>query len=386
MITIPQEVLANALAAVTRASGRHNLLPAFCAVRMDMSVDGTLSLHCFNGEVAARAVITAQVSDNISLCVNAQTLKEITDTLIGDVQLKIEDNKLIVENGAHRTVLNILEEDLPPIDHEGATKIASLPGSIFRSLARVFPFASTDITRPALQIMHLAFTTNRVTALAADGFTAAQVTEQLKAQCPQSLGLPLPFARLLLALVENDDVLELRSIGQKYVIGLITNSSTMKNLVLGSVMLDSKFPAGQVSELLANARQSALTHVQIPKAVLSQVIRQVAAMGTSNALMKASGGVLKVASEETETGQARNVLNVPVTGPDTKNWLSINFLKRVTDACQGELHLSLIKNLDPLLCEEGGFSALIMPLSVNANDPFPDDEPIAIALPALTVA
>ena len=56
MITISQDALRAALNAVTRASQKTSSLPAFSLVRLDADAQGQLSLSCFNGESAARAI------------------------------------------------------------------------------------------------------------------------------------------------------------------------------------------------------------------------------------------------------------------------------------------------------------------------------------------
>ena len=155
MISIPQEVLANALNAVTRASLKSNLMAAFALVRIQAAASGELSLSCFNGDTAARAIVYAACNDDFAICVDAQTLKAVTDTLVGEVRLEVVDNALVLLNGAHRTTLRITEETIPVIGAEVSTDLFTLSGVALRSLTRVLPFASADDSRPALHVLYL---------------------------------------------------------------------------------------------------------------------------------------------------------------------------------------------------------------------------------------
>ena len=180
MITIQQDALNAALNAVTRASLSKSTLPAFSLVRLDVKRDGALTLSCFNGETAARAITHVMCDDDLSVSVDAQTLKAVVETLTGEIQLSVEENSLLLQNGANRTTMRLIEETIPVIGEESVQTLATLSGSALRSLARVLPFASTDSSRYVLQVMHLAFENDTATAQAADGYSASHVSDSLQ--------------------------------------------------------------------------------------------------------------------------------------------------------------------------------------------------------------
>jgi DNA polymerase III sliding clamp (beta) subunit (PCNA family) len=385
MISIPQEVLASALAAVTRASLKSSLMAAFALVRLDATPDGELSLSCFNGETAARATVYAATNDNLSACVDAQTLKAVTDTLLGEVRLELVDKALVVLNGSNRTTLRLVEETLPVIGGETTTDLFSLSGVALRSLARVLPFASTDDSRSMLQVMHLTVSDQGLMAQAADGFTAGIVTETFsEAKQKATVSLPLSFARLLAALVEEKDTVKVQSVGENRFLFHLTQSETGKNLTLATVAPAAAFPAEQVAQLLQGAHADTITRLTIQKQALLQTVRMVGAMGTQNTFLKVANGVIKVASAPTDTGQARNILDGAATGSDAKVWLSATYLKRAVDACKTELAVQIGGDKKPVLLIEGRFTGILMPLFVEDKDPFAnEDEPIAISLPMM---
>ena len=120
---------------------------------------------------------------------------------------------------------------------------------------------------------------------------------------------------------------------------------------------------------------------------LAQTIRMVHAMGTQNTFIKAVHGAVKMASAETQTGQARNILDGTASGGDANVWLSAAFLKRFADACKGEIAIRIADGKKPVLIEAGGFTAVIMPMLVEGNkDPFPEEEAFALSLPEMAMA
>jgi DNA polymerase III sliding clamp (beta) subunit (PCNA family) len=388
MITIQQENLSDALNTVTRASLKNSVMPAFALVKLDASVDGKVSLSCFNGETAARAIVYAACSDDLSVCVDAQTLKAVTDTLSGEIQLSVTDKSVVIQNGAHRTILRLIEETIPVIGEESAGELLLLSGATFRSLARVIPFASADEARPALQVLHLSFSEQGVSAQAADGFTAAIVVENVAGVKEQtSIPLPLGFAKLLAALVEERDTLKVQSAGANRFVFEITHADTGKHLTLATVTPGNSFPAQQISQLIRDARDGAVAHLRVQKLSLAQTVKMVSAMGTQTTFFKAVNGTVKVASAETETGQARNVLEGSASGEDATVWLSAAFIKRAVEACKGEIVIQLGGDKKPALFEEGNFTAILMAMIADGNkDPFPnDEEAIAISLDMLAV-
>jgi DNA polymerase III sliding clamp (beta) subunit (PCNA family) len=388
MISLPQEVLANALNAVTRASMKSSLMSVFALVRLDASASGELSLSCFNGETAARAVVYAACNDDLSACVDAQTLKAVTDTLVGEVRLELVDKALVLLNGSHRTTLRIVEETIPVIGGEATRDLFTLSGVSLRSLARVLPFASSDDSRPGLQVLHLTVSEQGVIAQAADGFTAGIVSEKLvEANEKTAVSLPINFARLLAALVEDKDTVKVQSVGDNRFLFHLTQSGTGKNLILATVAPANAFPAEQLAQLLQGAHASTTTRMTLQKQAMLQTVKMVGAMGTQNTFLKVTNGAIKVASAPTDTGQARNVLDGAATGSDARIWLSAAYLKRAVDACKAELAVQLGGEKKPILFIEGNFTGILMPLFVEGKDPFADeDEPIAISLPVLETA
>jgi DNA polymerase III sliding clamp (beta) subunit (PCNA family) len=388
MIAISQHTLQEALNAVTRASAKSALMAAFSLVRLEADTNGTLRLSCFNGETAARATLNADCNEDLSVQVDAQTLKAVVETLSAEIRLSLEGNSLLIQGAANRTTLRIVEDPLPVLGEESITPIAAFPGTTLRSLARVLPFASSDDSRAVLQVLHLTFSKDTVIAQTADGYSAGLVRESIEGPAEETpISLPLNFARLLAQSVEDRDTVRLGISGPNRYIFHISNPDNVKDLTLATVASAENFPSAQITSLIEGAQGSTTAHLKVQQTSLMQSIRMVNAMGTQSTFIKASGGVVKIASTETETGQARNILEGSASGEDASLWLSAVFLKRAAEACKGELVMRISGGMKPILIEAGSFTALIMPLVVEGGkDPFPEDEAIAISLPEMAMA
>ncbi|MEP0806847.1 MAG: hypothetical protein HRF47_15310 [Chloroflexota bacterium] len=388
MIAIQQDTLHAALNAVTRASLKSSLVTAFSLVRLDANTNGVMHLSCFNGETAARAAVNVDCHEDLSVSVDALTLKAVAETLTGEIHLSVEQNSLILQGASTKTTLRIVDEPLPIIGEESIQTITALSGAAFRSLARVLPFASADDTRTVLQVLHLMLDQESVISQTADGYSAGTVRESIEGPAePASLSLPLNFARMLSTLVEDRDTVRLGMSGPNRYIFQITNAENLKDLTLATVTSAENFPSAQITTLIEEARNNAIAHLQVQQNSLMQSIRMVSAMGTQSTFIKAVNGAAKIASAETETGQARNILEGIASGEDTSIWLSAVFLKRAAEACKGELAIRISSTQRPILIEAGSFSAVIMPMLVEGNkDPFPEEEAIALSLPEIAMA
>lgn len=388
MITLLRDLFQNALNAVTRISVKNSPIAAFALVQLNVNTDGILHLSCFNGETAARATVNVDCNEDLAVCVDAATLNAVVETLTGPIRLHVDGTALVIQGASTRTSLRIVEETLPMLDGHDLHPLATCTGGTFRSLLRVLPFASTDESRAILQVVHLMLEKTKAIALAADGFTAGEVTEAI--ECPQepvSISLPLSSARLLSSLIEDRDTVRMGTTGVNRALFQIHNAESSKALMLATVTVDGNFPATQIQTLIGDARTNAVATLQVQQASLLQSIRMVNAMGTQSTFLKVSSGAIRIASAETETGQARNILEGTADGQDAQAWLSALYLKRAAEAIKGELTLRITSHTKPLMIEAGNFSSVIMPMiSDGFKDPFPEEEAIAISLPDMAMA
>jgi DNA polymerase III sliding clamp (beta) subunit (PCNA family) len=240
----------------------------------------------------------------------------------------------------------------------------------------------------ALQVLHLIFDQNEISALTADGYSAGIVHETVEGMEERtSVSLPLGFARLLTTIVEDGDRVSIQTSGENRFLFQIRNENQNKNLIIATVTSAESFPAEQINTLMQEARQNSVATLNVQQVSLAKTIRMVNAMNAQSAFIKGTGGIVKMASAETDTGQARNVMDGKASGEDTSIWVSAAYLKRAAEGCKGELTIRISGKQKPILVETGGFTAVIMPMLVeDSKDPFPEDEALAISLPEMASA
>lgn len=395
-LIIQQDSLAAALNVVTRASRPNSLAPVFELVRLEASA-GRLILSCFNGEFAACGTLPAQCPDMASACVNAATLREVVQTISGEVTLRFGEADLRLECGSHKSSLRTSTESLPIIEELNRGEAISLSGKDLRRLAGIALFASNDEARPPLQAVHLSLFKDGqgapiLQAQAADGFSLGRL--RLPVELPPELEtrltgdnpqqnrlvalLPVAFVRMLATVVEADDQV-LVHVYPKGGRASFRVTGEGRDYLLDSALMGEGFPESGVEDVLSKALAGTGTSLILNTADVERAIRQVAAMGTKQMFLKVTNSLLRAASEDTQFGQTKNVLPAQVSGPDVQVWLNADYLTRILKAAHGELTLKVGKSQEAVLIRSGELVALIMPL-VCAADPFENETAIPISL------
>lgn len=391
-LILSQPALAAALAVVTRASRHTPLMPAFELVRLQAE-PGRLSLTCFNGECLAVASLPASGADAGQACVSAAALREIVQTLSGEIACQLLPHELLLENGPGRTRLRSSEEPLPEPSGWPALSF-SLSAEDLRRLAGVVAFASSDSRRPVLQgvWMQLGLLPDgqaQVEAVAADGFTLARRSANLQADPAllahlqsQPLGFLLPagFVRTLAASLAGVQTVELSLDPSS---GRIAARLAVEDcqVWLETVQPDGAFPYQAIQELIEKTANQPAATLDVSRAALEQAIRQVAAMGTNSLFFKAADGLIRLASMESAFGQARNRLPGQHAGPAAHAWLNTDFLARVVRLAPPALTLRIAAPFDPVWVQAEDLAALIMPLASD-EDPFAGEQALSMPLEA----
>jgi DNA polymerase III sliding clamp (beta) subunit (PCNA family) len=385
-IKVQQNALAAALTIVTKASKSSGFTPAFELVRLEAEAN-RLNLTCFNGEFAARGSMPAQCLDISSTCVNAATLRDVVQTMDGEITLRITDDELRLESGPNRAYLRMNVEALPLVEPQETGDVIPFSGKDLKKLAAVALFASADSTRAALQGVHLMVSRDETSrtvlqAQAADGFCLGRIhilTEREPAPTEKgALVMPAVFLRMLAGVVEDEDqvFLQMHPLGKQVAFQVRAED---RDFLFVSALLEDAFPVSAVEDLLAKASSGSGAQLALQPAALERVIRQVNAMGTKCMFLKVKAGLTRVASEETEFGQARNVLPGEVTGGEAQVWVNTDLMLKLTRSCTGGMAVKIGKATDPLLVKSGDLVALVMPLH-NLTDPFEGEEELPIPL------
>ncbi|MBL8080461.1 MAG: hypothetical protein JNM55_20995 [Anaerolineales bacterium] len=392
-IKIQQNALAAALNIVTKASHKGTgSPPAFSLVRLEIS-SNRLQLTCFNGEFAACGAIPAQCLDSGSTNVSAITLREIVQTMNSEIVLNVSEDEVLIKSGTNRAHLRSSAEILPMVSAATSEAAISLKGSDLRKLANTALFASTEFTRASLQGIHLTIMQDEAERLilqaqSADGFCFGRIRVKpdlgpgsaMKAlSLPRLIsGLPSDFLKTLATVVDTDDevLVQFPSKGNQSIFQIRGES---RDFLFVTAMLQDEFPVSAVDELLNKTLSASGAGLVIQNAELERVIRQVNAMGTKNLFIKVKSGLIRVASNESEFGQAKNILAGEVSGGDAQVWVNTDLLLKLIKACPAEMSVKIGKPTEPILFQSDDLLALVMPLH-DTSDPFEGDDEPAIEL------
>ena len=402
-IKIQKNALSSALAVVTKASRSNGLIPVYELIRLEVSA-GRLTFSCFNGEFAACGRIPVIGMEAGYACVNAATLREVVQTMNGEITLRILPDQVHLECGASKTTLHTQEGELPVVGMEDGLESLMLSGADLKKLGSVAVFASTDSARSALQTVHLSifqdehsFTLLR--AQSADGFTLgrlsviAESSPELDSRLEtnraknerMSILMPAVFMRTLASVVAAEDQVQLNLNKDTRASFHITGEG--RDFCLDTALMDDSFPESSIEDILTKAMKSNGGELVIACSELDKAMKQVAAMGTRSMFFKTFAGVIRTASHESEYGQAKNVLQGTATGSDVAIWLNVDFLARVTKISSGTLEIKVSGSINPALVRVEDLTVLIMPIHVE-GDPFEKDQaiPVSFDLPAEVAA
>lgn len=117
MITLQKEPFLQAIKAIKSSCGKANLQPILSTIHLETFGNGALTLTATDINNSARAVIEANITKSINVCVNADKLDAIVSRLNDTITLNVEDAYLIIKSGnAKFDLLWLNSEEYPNPD------------------------------------------------------------------------------------------------------------------------------------------------------------------------------------------------------------------------------------------------------------------------------
>lgn len=99
MITLQKEPFLQAIKAIKSSCGKANLQPILNTIHLETFGDGALTLTATDINNSARAVVEANITKSINVCVNAEKLDAIISRLNDTITLNVEDAYLVIKSG-----------------------------------------------------------------------------------------------------------------------------------------------------------------------------------------------------------------------------------------------------------------------------------------------
>jgi len=173
--SVERDVLADAVAWVSRAVPSRPPVPVLAGVRIVVDAAGTVTLSSFDYEVAARSEFAAEVDTEGEALVSGRLLREIANALPHKpVQFVLDGTKVSVTCGASRFTLATMPVDQYPNLPELPERTGVVDGAALQqAVAQVTSAASRDETLPILTAVRLEIEGSTISLLATDRYRLA---------------------------------------------------------------------------------------------------------------------------------------------------------------------------------------------------------------------
>jgi DNA polymerase III sliding clamp (beta) subunit (PCNA family) len=367
------EALANA-AKVARGA-----LPSARFVRLESkAAERVLMLTTFNGQTAIESVLGADVADDMTAYVDAAVLLKLLSAMPdGAIGLAVTDSGLTMTAGDGKFKNDLKtgsDVEIPVIAGSSMTRLATFPGIELRRLGRAVKFASTDESKPGLMAVQVAF--NKVgdktiaVASATDGFAAVQSLAPAtceKDAVGKSITLPAQIMGLVLDIVKPDDLVTLHRSGETRFVVAVANEKTAKNLTLASSESAAVPPSEQIAKMIKSTRDGSDIAIEVDTALLSNALDIVEAYGGSSDpayfFLSTGDETVRYASNPTENGQCRALLDGTMSGPKASRWFNPGMLRTAAGLMPEKAKLALAsKPKTPILFMGDNIRIMIAPL------------------------
>lgn len=177
-LTVTQENLARALGGVSRVASSKAGLPILGNILL--RTDGTrLLVAATNLEIASVHHIGSKITNPGAITVPARLINEFIASLpSGNVDLKVDDNKLLISAGRYSSVINgiIADEfpELPTIEDEKSLLYRISVPDFKQAVSQTIVTASSDSTRPVLTGVYWHTVDGSIYLAATDGYRLAE--------------------------------------------------------------------------------------------------------------------------------------------------------------------------------------------------------------------
>ena len=170
--SVERDVLADAVAWVSRAVPARPPVPVLAGVRVVADAAGTVTLQSFDYEVAARSEFAANVDSAGEALVSGRLLREIANALPHKpVQFVLDGTKVSVTCGASRFTLATMPVDQYPALPELPERTGVVDGNALQqAVSQVTAAASRDDTLPILTAVRVEIEGSNISLLATDRY------------------------------------------------------------------------------------------------------------------------------------------------------------------------------------------------------------------------
>ena len=363
------------------------------------AADRVVMITTFNGQTAIESILAGDVADDILTYVDAQTLLKLVMAMPeGAITLALKDNELTMTtgDGKHKNDLKIGSDvEIPVIAGSTMIEMAKIAGIELRRLARAVKFASMDEAKASLMAVHVAFNKpgDSVIAVASatDGFAAIQslapVISCAKTAVGKAITFPASFVSLLLDTVRPDDQVTIHRSGENRFIISVTNDKTGKNLALASTESSAVPPVDSIATMIKSTKDGADVNIEVDTSALENALDIIGAYTSGGNdlayfFLAIHDGAIRYASNPTESGQCRAILDGTAAGPKASRWFNPGMLRKAVSLMPEKTRAAMpSKPKTPILFMGDNIRVMVAPMDNAALKDVKFEEAAAIELP-----
>ena len=365
-LTINRNELLKALKLVGKAIPTRSALPVLRTFNLTAQ-SGMLRLAATNLETYIRQTVPANIIEPGALCIDVLFAEYVSRVDDDEVTMCSEGKKLTVRCGRNLARFPIIDAAEFPAWPEKLTLLCSVnAGVVSQIVRRVLYAAATDETRPILTGVHVQQREKRLRMTATDGFRLATAAAIVSSEAEFEATIPAKSAALLSVFQIGDLLIHESDSPIAEPVQLLFSNDSVEIL---SQVLVGKFPDTQ--QVIPTTYD---TQVRVKREELLHTCRllRVFAREARNALkLDVSLEQMIVASETSESGDSRSVVDAEVTGKPVQLAVNVDFVVDALAALDAEFALlQFISGAHPLVVRPDSDEdcvAVIMPMNLQEN-------------------
>ena len=303
MITVQKELLLQAIKVAKTSVGKANLQPILNTIHIK-SENGGLTLTGTDINTSARAIVEANITEPVDICINAEKLDLIISRLDGIITLDVQNAMLIIKGGnAQFDLLTINSDEYPHPKFETNDNPIVLNGDTFINGINKTIFATMQTDNHILNGVCLTLNGEKGFEFAStDGNRLSQIKFDVPIKENGQYTIP---RKILMDIVKNNIKNEIKL--------YINESKTQITFELDNCLFSSALLTGNYPKYEPLIPKTSTKEITINKNALLHALETVAIMvddRTNIARFKFNNDTLELTSKTNEKGNAKDVLEL----------------------------------------------------------------------------
>lgn len=369
-INIETELLRNSLNKILTVIDKRNSRPILtnCLVKVE---NNRIELIATDLEVTAKVVMSADVTENGSFCLNTKNIFDIVRELpVGNIEMQINQDKNLLELNCKNINYSLLitpSDEYPQVNFENSGKPFQLKSSeISKIIAKTSHAISNDETRINLNGIYLQELDSKLRSVAIDGHRLALLDIHKFDSDNSSLkdGVIIP----------KKGIIEIKKISDSYPESDLTISLDESFLYLSAndeYFLSVRLIAREYPKYQTVIPAKTAFSMKVDKESLLNAVKRIKILSnekTNGIKLGVNQNTLTISANHPSLGHAKEEINISYSGDDIEIGFNAKYMiESLTVLENEEIIFEFNNELSPVICRsetEPDFLGIIMPLKL----------------------